>query len=458
MMSNFSKMCTRNWLVIHSIWVLFFLVSSCDTAKEIGSDLFSVEVGLNYTDTLSIQSSTIQLDSTYTSGPSAFLFGSLKDANVGQISSNFYTQISNVDTLRAKDNATLTELKLRLVYSSYRGDTTKLQTMKIYKLTDTLSRLIPYFSNNKSNIESAPIKTISFYPRPIKRFIADGDTVSMDTLEIDLKNELGKEFMAFSKNVETSNGGSAFRKIFKGFYFENSSAPNGAILSFHSGISRLDFRYLNPNDTTKYYAPFHFSLSTYSQTEVLAKYNQFDKNRTGSLISNLQIPGQAVPASQSQNKTFVQKGLGLGTKLKIPYLNKLKQNKYIAINKAELIVEPTSDVPSDLFLTKLSIIRGNSGKNRPLRNSYGLSYFLSEGASGFNTATYNSSAKNYTFNITSLVQNILSGRELTDEILITPEISAISTSETGFVGDQVNYVALNALKTKIRLYYSYINK
>lgn len=458
MISNFSKKCTWNWLAINCICVLTLLVSSCDTAKEIGSDLFSVEVGLNYTDTLTIKSSTIQLDSTYTSGPSAFLFGSLKDPNIGQVSSNFYTQMSNVDTLKAKDNSVLGSAKLYLVYSSFRGDTTKLQTMKIYKLTDTLSRLVPYFSNTVKGYESKPIKTFSFYPRPIKRYIADGDTVSMDTLIVDLSKELGKELMGYSSSAETNSGGSSFRKVFKGLYFENASAADGAVVSFSSNYSRLDLRYTTPGDTNKYFVPFHFALSTYSQTEVLAKYNYFMFNRNGSLISNLKSPGQSVASTLTNNKSFVQKGLGLATKLTIPYLAKLKNNKYIAVNKAELIVEPSSDVPADLRLDKLSLVRGNSGSNRPLRSAYGLSYFLSEGASGFNTATYNSSTKTYTFNITSLVQNIISGRELTDEILITPEISAISSSETGFVGDQINYVALNAFKTKIKLYYSFINK
>lgn len=458
MISIFSKKCTWNWLAINSILVLTILLSSCDTAKEIGSDLFSVELGLNYTDTLTVNSSTIQLDSTYSSGPSAFLFGSLKDSNVGQVSSNFYTQMSNVDTLKAKDNSVLGSAKLMLVYSSFRGDTTKLQTMKIYKLTDSLTRLVPYFSNSEKDHEPNPIKTFSFYPRPIKRYIADGDTISMDTLVIDMSNELGKELMGYSSITETNAGGASFRKAFKGLYFENSSSPNGAILSFSSNYSRLDLRYTTPGDTNKYFVPFHFALSTYSQSEVLAKFNQYKANRSGSLVAGLTSPGQQLSSILTNNKTFVQKGLGLATKIKIPYLDKIRNNKYIAVNKAELVVESSSDVPADLLLSKLSLVRGNAGKNRPIRSAYGLSYFLSEGASGFNTATYNSTSKTYTFNITSLIQNVISGRELTDEILITPEISAVTTSETGFVGDQINYVALNSLKTKIKLYYSFINK
>jgi len=458
MISNFSKKCTWNWLAINSVLLLTFLLSSCDTAKEIGSDLFSVELGLNYTDTLTVQSSTIQLDSTYSSGVSAYLFGSLEDSNVGQISSNFYTQISNVDTLKAKDNAVLGSAKLYLVYSSYRGDTTKLQTMKIYKLTDTLSRLVPYFSNTVKGIESQPLKTISFYPRPIKRYIADGDTISMDTLKVDLTNELGKELLSYSLNAETRGGGAGFRKVFKGLYFENSSSSNGAILGFNSNNSRLDLTYTNPGDTTKYKIPFYFALSTFSQSEVLAKFNQYKANRAKGLVPTLTAPGQQIPSSQSNNKTFVQKGLGLATKIKIPYLDKIRANKYIAVNKAELIVEPSSDVPVALLLDKLSLVRGHSGKNRPLRTAFGLSYFLSEGASGYNTATYNSAKKSYTFNITSMVQNFISGREITNEILITPEVSGISSSETGFVGDQINYVALNSFKTKIKLYYSFVNR
>lgn len=459
MISNFSKKCTWNWLAINCIGLLVFLMSSCDTAKEIGSDLFSVEVGLNYTDTLTVQSSTISLDSTYTSGAAVFLFGSLTDPNIGRISSNFYTQISNVDTLRAKDNATLGAAKLYLVYSSFRGDTTKLQTMKIYKLTDTLSRLVPYFATTVKAIEAKPIKTFSFYPRPIKRYIADGDTISMDTLVVDLTSEIGKELMSYSLDANTRGGGPGFRKVFKGLYFENSSSPNGAIVSFNSNSSRLDLTYTNPGDTTKYKVPFYFALSTFNQSEVLAKYNAFTANRDGSLLAGLKSHGQAVPAAQTQNKTFVQKGTGLATKIKIPYLNKLKENKFIVINKAELIVEASSDVPSDLLLTKLSLVRGHPGKNRPLRfTGYGLSYFTSEGGTSYNTASYNSATKSFTFNITSNVQNMISGREVTDEILITPEVLAISSAETGFVGDQINYVALNAFKTKVKLYYSFVNK
>ena len=162
MISIFSKKCTWNWLAINSILVLIILLTSCDTAKEIGSDLFSVELGLNYTDTLTVNSSTIQLDSTYSSGPSAFLFGSLKDSNVGQVSSNFYTQMSNVDTLKAKDNSVLGSAKLMLVYSSFRGDTTKLQTMKIYKLTDSLTRLVPYFSNSEKIMSPTLLRLFLF--------------------------------------------------------------------------------------------------------------------------------------------------------------------------------------------------------------------------------------------------------------------------------------------------------
>ena len=72
MTSISSKKPTWNWLAIKWLGIISLFLTSCDAPKEIGADLFSVEVGLNYTDTLTIKSATVLMDSIQTGGNSTF--------------------------------------------------------------------------------------------------------------------------------------------------------------------------------------------------------------------------------------------------------------------------------------------------------------------------------------------------------------------------------------------------
>lgn len=63
MTSISSKKPTLNWLATKWLGIFSLFLASCDTPKEIGADLFSVEVGLNFTDTLQVESSTVLMDS-----------------------------------------------------------------------------------------------------------------------------------------------------------------------------------------------------------------------------------------------------------------------------------------------------------------------------------------------------------------------------------------------------------
>ncbi|MFM7020878.1 MAG: hypothetical protein ACKOXC_08770, partial [Aquirufa sp.] len=71
-------------------------------------------------------------------------------------------------------------------------------------------------------------------------------------------------------------------------------------------------------------------------------------------------------------------------------------------------------------------------------------------------ASYNSSSKSFTFNITTELQSILNGRKSNMGFLVTPTILASSTGYTKMVSESARFVPLNAMKTKIRIYYSYI--
>ncbi|MEY4611262.1 MAG: hypothetical protein RL246_1581, partial [Bacteroidota bacterium] len=121
MTSISSKKPTWNWLAIKWLGIISLFLSSCDAPKEIGADLFSVEVGLNYTDTLTIKSGTVLMDSIQTGGNNTFLLGSYYHPELGYLSSHIFTQIANADTLKAKESSIVDSLQMYLIYKNTQG-------------------------------------------------------------------------------------------------------------------------------------------------------------------------------------------------------------------------------------------------------------------------------------------------------------------------------------------------
>jgi hypothetical protein len=212
----------------------------------------------------------------------------------------------------------------------------------------------------------------------------------------------------------------------------------------------------NPNDTTKYKLDYYFSLSTSMMSEVQARFNQFTIKKVGALAA-LVKSGDSVPASSTGQLTYVQSGSGLVTKLDFPTLLLLKGNRNIAVNKAELVLQAEDGSDLNQTLSQLTLLEVDSN-NRPLRNTYGLVYVLSEGGSGLQTSIYNTSTNSFTFNITTVLQSILNGRKANSGFLVTPSITPSSTGYTKMMSESARFIALNSLKTKIRIYYSYIAK
>lgn len=455
MISISSKKLTLNWPVIKWVGIFSLFLVSCDAPKEIGSDLFSVEVGLNYTDTLTIKSSTVQIDSIYTSGTNTFTMGSINHPDFGQVKSSFYTQISNADTLFAKETSVFDSIRMELVYKAYQGDLSKKQTLSVHRLTDSLRLSSTYFSNSSISYDPIAITTHTFVPKPIKAKSFNGDSLQYDTLFFKMSPAFGKELLSKYADKSIASGGDGFRKYLMGFYVKSvTEDPAAALLGFSTAYSRMSMYFHNPGDTTKYKAYYYFSLSNSLTPELQARFNRFDVTRTGTLAA-LKKVGDAVPASSSGFITYVQAGTGIATKIEFPYLNKLKGNKNIAINKAELILEPPVNINYSETLGQLSLVETNS-TNRTLRNSYGLLYYTAEGGSGVQSATFDSNSKNFKFNVTSVLQNILSGRIANNGMLITPQITSISATGSAVVSETAKFIPLQAVKTKLKIYYSYI--
>ncbi|MEN9363781.1 MAG: hypothetical protein RI903_1090 [Bacteroidota bacterium] len=456
MTSISSKKPTWNWLAIKWLGIISLFLSSCDAPKEIGADLFSVEVGLNYTDTLTIKSGTVLMDSIQTGGNSTFLLGSYYHPELGYVSSNVFTQLANADTLNSKATSIVDSLQMHLIYKNTQGDLSQPQTIELYRLADTLSTLTSYYTNSSVAIKPELLKRFSFVPKPIKKESANGDSVQFDTLKFQIPLALGKELISKYTDKAISGGGSAFRNYFRGLYIKSEAGKKASLLAFSPTYSRMTLHWHNPGDTTKYYLNYYFSLSNAYVTEINARFNQISAQRIGPLAAIVK-PGDKVSSLKTNNTTYVQSGTGIVTKIELPYLLNLRGNRNVAVNKAELVFSGIDKLDFNQTIGQLSLIESD-GSNKPLRNSYGLKYIYSEGGAGVATATYDIATNSYTFNVTTLMQSMLSGKKANLGYLLTPAISADAAGNAKILNESGRFIALNALKAKLKIYYSYIAK
>jgi hypothetical protein len=456
MTSISSKKPTLNWLATKWLGIFSLFLASCDTPKEIGADLFSVEVGLNFTDTLQIESSTVLVDSIQTGGSNSFLLGSYQHPDLGTFQSSFFAQISNADTLTSKSTSIMDSVRMSLVYTSFQGDTLQPQTISIYKLKDSLSLSTSYFTNSNVAYDANPVASYTFKPRVVNARSFNGDSLKLDTLTFRMSAAYGNELIKNYTDKSLSGGGKLFRASFPGLYIKSSSAAKAALLGFSPAYSKMTLYWHNPGDETKYYLNYYFSLSTAISAEVQARFNKFEITRSGTLAA-LVKPGDIISSKKTNNTTFVQSGSGIVTRINLPTLLNLKGKNNVAVNKAELVLSGIDGLDLNNTLGQLSLLLVD-GANKPLRNSSGLGYVISEGGGGIQTATYNAAFNNYTFNITTELQSVLAGRKSNLGYLVTPTLASASNGQTKMVSESARFVPLNALKARVRLYYTYIAK
>jgi hypothetical protein len=226
------------------------------------------------------------------------------------------------------------------------------------------------------------------------------------------------------------------------------------MIGFNPGYSRMTLYFHNPGDPFKYSMDYYFSLSNSIFPEILARFNQIKSTKSVAL-AGLKNPGDLVPSATTSGLTYIQAGTGVATKIEFPFLLNLKGNRNVAVNKAELVLTAADNIDLQQTIGQLSIVETNA-TNRTLRNSYGLKYLLSEGGASVNTSAIEPGSKTYTFNVTTAIQSILVGKQANNGWLITPALTSNSAGNTRIINESTRFVPLQALKARLKIYYSYI--
>lgn len=405
--------------------------SSCEKASEVGLDVQPQDDLLNikYIDTSSIRTLTVKSDSlktdeaVITTGDA--LLGKYMDPLFGTAGASIYTQLRlpttnpSFGTGAAVDSAVLC-----LTYNSTKyGDTASSTPLKInvYQLSAELKAEDDHYSNGSVSMLGVDLaNNFMFNPRP-------KDSVMVTTphekpqLRIPI-NDFFAQTILNAQGTSTLANTTNFQAFVKGLYItaENTSLSSGQgnILYFKMNDAKSRMIIYYHNDTGTYQKKYELNLSS------TARFNRFAHDYSSSVHPDLNA--QLVSAPPANNPiVFAQAMAGLKTKVVFPYLHNINDSGRVAVNKAELVIKMDTTVTPYLGLVDYPVAPtlvlfeikddGTSGVILP-------DYF--EGSNYFG-GTYDATNKQYKFNISRYIQQVLAGQKSNNGLYILVSNGAI---------------------------------
>lgn len=348
----------------------FLFFSSCEKPGKFGVDVqpYSDLIGASFTDTVTIVGHVIKEDSLRSDEPLLSVLGSYIDPVFGYSSASFYTEFSlPANDVSFGNSFTPDSLVLFLGYAGHYAEEPITQTVKIHRLTEEIHADSAYYSNDSFVYDPSLLASASVSP-------VDEDSV----VRIKFDNPL------FSSNDSSFLDNPAFQSFLKGFYITTDSTENGGVLYFDmlSSHTKLTLYY---NDSLS----FDFSIDSES-----GRVNTFSHNYTGTLIAD-----QLSNSLLGDSLLYVQAMGGVKVKLQFPYIDQLMKDRNLVVNKAEIVLNVHDDLTLGTYTPPDYLFIMGAGEVAAITDIYqDASYFGGD---------YNSTEKNYTFNIARHIHEIL---------------------------------------------------
>ena len=330
--------------------IFVFSCTTDDTVYEVGSDFIENNIQLKVIDTFAIKAGTFKLDSLITSSTNRILLGNVKDENLGSLTSKSYMQlVANTFTIDA--GAVYDSIGFVLNYDTYYyGDTTKVQTYKLHRITETVEpKDADSFYNTSSLVyDPAVLGQTSFIPNPNK---------TSDSIFIKMDDILGDDI--FTKIVDNDiNTTDDFLQFFKGLAIVPDISESNHVLGFNAqstanitGNSSMRLYYsINDDDSedNSYYVDFTIPSAD-------KQFNEIQTDLSNTIIGDF-IDNEEIKLSENTNNSiFTQAGSGLTSRIEIPSIKKLAE-----------ISENATTLSAILTFNPL---KGSFNKSNPLPNT-----------------------------------------------------------------------------------------
>lgn len=339
-----------------AVWVALLAVAlatwvSCTRSTPFGADLLDDQVAdYAFTDTLTLKCS-LQYEENIITGNvtgSTMLCGEVTDPQFGKTKIDLYSGLTFNKTDLNLNGARVDSVVLFLKYktSAVYGDTTQIQTLKVFQLEDSVRYGKEYLSTEKLPA-GTELGSLRFLPKPNKRD-SISPTVKTAVVRVKLDRNFGETLKDLSLDSLTRVKESVFAQKIKGLKIISSAdggVTPGAMLAFDLSDKTASFiRLYYMKDTSRLSADYIFSGNSLT----LGKFVNIEHD-----YSNTAFKDKIGAAAE--DFFYVQGAGGLQIKVELPYASKLDN---IIVNKAELVLtaqdpaNPLLPIPGQLFLTE----------------------------------------------------------------------------------------------------------
>lgn len=319
---------------------LVALLASCDAGAGVGLGLINENGGVFVTDTLTLRTSTVLLDSIATQEAALLLAGTYLDPELGPVEARGFVEFAPGPGFQPDDAAVYDSLTLRLVLDYSYGVTDVLQTLQVHRVLDPIEPDDDddvLYNSDAFAFDPVPLGSRSFVPDEIE----DNERV----VEIRLDDALGRSlFEAAQNDDEVLSDVDAFQAFLRGLAVVPESGS--AVLGFEAlagDSSAIDLRLHYRDDADSGAEP-----QAYAFRPTARYFSQIGGERPAPL-DQLTDTGQALPTSVTADVGYVAAGTGLAFRVDIPaaYRVFFEQDGVIFLNGATLTLYPVDDTFAD---------------------------------------------------------------------------------------------------------------
>lgn len=318
-------------LIICSLSI-YFLAVSCNSDQDIlplNKEIIKSSSRLVLVDTLSINVSTVVMDSIATSGKELLLAGTYNDPRLGKIMSKSYFQVAFPRTKPQKDEI-FDSISLIITYSGYsHGDSLQLQKLTVKRLTEKLQfkEQTSFYNTTHLDYEQTTLGELVFYPRPsTKKKIAIG-----------LNKDFGQEIFDYlNQSQDDEFKDDEFNTFFKGLVLVPDEMTGNSIIGYMVSDTSL---------LVKIYSHIIDNELKTNEIDLPFKNKDLQFNQISCDWANNPVfidhrQKKEILSSETGNMSFINAGLGMFTKLSFPTMTSLIEFENCALVRAVLYIKP----------------------------------------------------------------------------------------------------------------------
>ncbi len=397
-----------------TLLISLFILGSCQNSDSIGLDVDpETDLSGSFIDTMSISTATVLDDSIATNSLSQFPLGYFNDPLLGKTTANIALSLNLATTGTTFGTSPVLDSAVLVLHygDEFSGDSTSILNFEVRQLSTPLSAAKAYYNTFRHSFDNTLIGSKSAMVKlkdSVKvTEIVTGKADVQKTRAPQLRIPISPTFINnnFLKAAATNfSSDDAFQKFIKGLYLSvnrSQTAGAGGIAFFNlSDSSRLEVYYKTPNGSAIDTIRTTFPIKSGS----LPVAAEFSHDYTGTPVQT-----QLANASVQYDVNYVQGLAGLRTRIRFPYIDKLKSLGNITINKAELIVSVVGGTDGFKPAKRLLMYRTDIANQRQFLPDFGMDPAVSLTDLDFG-GFYDQTNKRYKFVVTTYIQDILKGK------------------------------------------------